>query len=472
MLSVLPVACRFELRALVRNRVGVMAVIAYLSIGMLALFLGNQYVAGWQQSIEIALQAQHDSIAEARGYLATGSGPVDRPWVDLSQPRWQDYYAGTRVIREPGSLAGIAAGSVDPAPVSFQVNQRADPSAGGGYRIDNPELAMGSVDLAFVVAILSPLLIGVLGVGIGGREREERIDRLIVVQLGGARDWLLARLIAVTGLAVFVNVSLGIAAGLVGRASLQETVVLVAFGGGYAAVWGGILGAVSAQARSVRAAALTFGAVWMSVCIVLPTIAAEISLAQVQTDFGVAETLDARSLSYAAYERSIDDVTAQVYAHYPELTALPAAFDEELDPSVARHATNAVLVAAMAERVAARQTEARDAQRFAERVSWASPAVALTLAFERLAGVGPEAASAFQEHTMKAVEGRVVWILRHAWHKAPLTASDFDALVGEVPGVFRWKPSGLGTPWVALVFWGVAAWLVAVIGLRRAERRG
>ncbi|MEC9390242.1 MAG: ABC transporter permease subunit [Myxococcota bacterium] len=467
----LPLAAQFELRSIVRDRVGTAALLAFLSIGTIALFLGERHVEGWRQAVRNAGEAQQESIDEARSYLASGQGPADRPWVDLAQPRWQDHYAGTRIHREPGPLAGIAAGSVDSAPVAFRVNSRADPSAGGGYRIENPELAMGSVDLTFVLSILSPLLIGVLGVGIGGREREERIDRLIVVQSGDLKGWLMARLVVVTAIAAIGNAVLCAAAGWLGDAGAAETLTLVAVGVGYAALWGGLLAAISASARSVRAEALGYGAVWLALCIVVPTVAAEVSLARVQSDFGVAETLDARALNYEAYEMAIDDVTTQLYARYPELAELPAAKEAALAPGPRRTATGAILVAAMAERVGARQEESRTAQRFAERAAWASPAVALTVASERLAGVGPEAAAAFQAHSMAAVEARVGWILRSVWRMEPLGPTDFEALIERTPAPFRWDPGVGGSPARAMLLWFVVPWALAVRGFHRSERR-
>ena len=467
----LSLALQFEVRSIVRDRVGTVALVAFLSIGTIALFLGERHVEGWRNAVQTAGEAQQESIDEARGYFTTGQGPPDRPWVDLAEPRWQDHYAGTRTHREPSALAGIAAGSVDPAPVVFRVNSRSDPSSGGGYRIENPELAMGSVDLTFVLSILSPLLIGILGVGIGGREREERIDRLIIVQSGDVQGWLMARLVVVAGVASLSNAALCGAAGILGGANLEETGVLVAFGVGYAALWGGLLAAVGACARSVRAAALSYGVLWMALCIVLPTVAAEVSLGRVQSDFGVAETLDARALSYEAYELAIDDVTTQLYDWYPELAELPAASDEALGRGPKRSATSAILVAAMAERVQARQDESSAAQRFAERAAWASPAVALTVAFERLAGVGPAAASAFQAHSMEAVEQRVRWMVRSVWAKTSLDQADFEALIDSAPSAFRWKPGFWGTTPIAMSVWFVLSWAFAIVSFRREDRR-
>ena len=246
--------------------------------------------------------------------------------------------------------------------------------------------------------------------------------------------------------------------------------VLLTVGASYAVLWGGLMASVTAFAQTTRAQSLAYGVVWMALCVVLPTVAAEVSLARVQTDFGVVETLEARALNYDAYALGIEDVTTRVYRKYPELAELPAAADTILDPSARRHATDAVLVAAMTERVNARQDESRAAQLFTEKVAWTSPAVALTLAFERLSGVGPEASSAFQAYSMEAVDQRIRWILFHAWTKEPLSQSDFDLLVTSSPSAFQWKPEFAMVSGLSIGSWAVFSWLIAVVGLRRHEQ--
>ncbi|MEM6925502.1 MAG: hypothetical protein AAF602_01135, partial [Myxococcota bacterium] len=184
----LSLAIRFELRALLRSPASLVALAGFLAVSTLAIMVGERHVMQWQAEVAQARQAQADAVEEARGYLAEGiPGPEDKPWIDVSKPQWQDQLAGSRIVREPAPLAGIAAGAVDPAPAAFLVNRWARPLSATGYRIDNPELAAGAVDLVFVLTVLVPLLIGVLGLGIGTRERESGLAPLIVVQAGGLR---------------------------------------------------------------------------------------------------------------------------------------------------------------------------------------------------------------------------------------------------------------------------------------------
>ena len=468
----LKLAFFFEFRSLLRNRAGATALLAYLAIGALALVLGERHVEEWRTAVETATVEQDRSIADAQEFLTNGeSGPSEKPWVNLSQPMWQDRYAGTRVAREPGALAGVAAGSVDPAPVVFHIHRRADPLAVGGYRIENPELSTGSVDLVFVLSILTPLLLGVLGFDIGGRERERRIDRLIVVQAGSVGNWLLARMVAVTSLVIFASSILCLSVALFNEVSPREIGCLIGFSSLYTAIWGGLLLAVNGNAPSVRAGAFAFGSVWALLCVLMPTLIAEVGISSVQTDFAVTETLKTRELAYDAYEGDIEDLTATLYTHYPELSSLPAASDAELEPHIARHAYDGILFQALAQRHADRLDQEQATMQLAQNAAWISPPVALTLALERLSGTGPDAASAYRSHLMDAVQNRIGWILVNAWSKADLGQSDFQSLTERGSPPFRWQPSGLTGPFLSLGVWMMLSWTCAILVLRRIGRR-
>ncbi|MEM9303069.1 MAG: DUF3526 domain-containing protein [Pseudomonadota bacterium] len=444
--------------------------LAFLAVGALAIVLGERFVAQLEGAHAAAEQAQEASVREARDYLARGEpGPPDRAWVDLGYPLWQDWYAGTRVARDPGPLAGIAAGAVDQAPAVFRVSRLADPMAAGGYRIENPELAAGAVDLVFVLGLLLPLLIGVLGLHIGSRERETRLDLLIMVQAGSDRAWLIARTLAVGAIAGGAATGLCVAAGLVSGASWSKIGGLVLLTLAYAGLWSGLLLAVNARATTVRGAAFLYGGVWTLLCVLVPTLSAELALGRVQVDYALAETLDARGLRYDAYEQGIEAVLPELYARYPRLETMPAAAADPLDPLIARHAYDGILVAALAERHRVRLAEEQSARQVANWGSWFSPAIALSLTLERFAGVGPDAAAAYRGHLVTLIEARVRWVLETAWQDQPLDAEDFDALVSAAPSSYRPRPSGLQLPLLAMIVWTFAGW---TYGLRRLGHSG
>ena len=318
----------------------------------------------------------------------------------------------------------------------------------------------------------TPLLIGVLGLGIGGHEREERIDRLVIIQSGSLQSWLVARMIAVSAIAGLAVLLLCLGAGLTGGASLSELGALAGLGLVYTALWGGLLLVVSARSRSVRAGAFAFGSLWTVLCVLLPTLGAEVGLGRLQADYALSETLEARALTYDAYEQELGEATEQLYALYPELRTMQAAADEVLAPAARRHVYDGLLVAGLSERHRDRAAQAMEAQQVAEAVAWLSPPVALTLALERLAGVGPDAASAYASYLVEAVEARVEWLLLQAWGGRSLGLPEFDALIAQSPAPFEWRPVRLLGPGLLLGAWLLLGWVIGARSLRQSEQPG
>ena len=464
----LRLALGFELRGLLRSGAGLAALLGFLAAGSLAIVVGQQHVAQWQQEVATAEEAGTTSAEDALRHLEAGeTGPEDRPWVNLAEPGWQDHYAGSRIAREPGPLAGIAAGAVDPAPATFQLSRSTNPLSVRGYRIENPELAVGAFDLVFVLSVLTPLLIGVLGVGIGGRERESGLDRLIVVQAGELRGWLVARAVAVTLIAGIASATLCIAAAAVGGASVGAAAVLVGLATLYTGLWGGLLLLVSARAPSVRHVAFRFGLLWTVLCVLMPAWSAELAIGRVEADFGVEDSLEARALVYEVYDQEVADVLPRFYGIYPKLRAQPAAEDEELARPLSRHVHEALIGAARMERHRSRSRQEAVSRGLAERVAWMAPPVALSLGLERLAGVGVEAAAVYRDYLVVAVQSRLTWVLHRAWAKEPLTASDFRGLLADTPPSFQAPAPRVAGPLLGLLVWALGGWGVALIALRR-----
>jgi len=453
---------------LLRSRSAALALAGFITIGALAVVTGQRYVAQWEEALATAEAAQQSLITETRGYFERGEpGPADRPWVDLGQPLWQDWYSGTRVARLPGALAGIAAGAVDSAPAVFRVNRLADPLAAGGYRIENPELAVGAVDMVIVIGLLLPLLVGVLGLNIGSWERESRLDRQITVQAGALFPWLLARTLAVALIAGGAVTVLCLVSALLGGASTLETGAFVLTAWLYTALWSGLLLLVNARAKTLKSAAFGFGALWTLLCILLPTVSAELALARVQQDYALSETLDARGLRYDSYDLEMNAVLPALYDRYPTLRDRPAAKAEELPPVASRHAYDGLMFIALESRNAGRLAQEQSARRVATFSAWLSPAVAFALALERLAGVGPDAASDYRTHLVAAVLARGEWLLEKAWDQEPLDQQDYEALIADASAGFSASTRNLTVPLLALAGWTVFAWSFALLLLAR-----
>ena len=258
-----------------------------------------------------------------------------------------------------------------------------------------------------------------------------------------------------------------LAAALIGGASVIETGLFVLIAVLYTALWSGLLLLVNARAATVRSAAFGFGAVWTLLCVLLPTLSAEMAVARVQQDYALSETLDARGLRYDSYELELDEVLPRLYQHYPELDSRPAANAETLEPETSRHAYDGLMFIALEQRNADRLAQEREALGVARTASWLSPAVALSLVLERLAGVGPDAASDYRSYLVSTVLKRGQWLLEAAWDQEPLDQQDFETLIAEAPPSFSVSPSKLLQPTLALAGWALVVWVSALLLLAR-----
>ncbi|MCG8459655.1 MAG: hypothetical protein MI919_25525, partial [Holophagales bacterium] len=333
-------ALRQELAGARRSPVRLTALVIFFAASALAMLAGQRFVDDWSASLDEARQQQSESAQSVRGWFAEGvAGPEDRPWVNVAEPIWQDWYAGTRLGREPAPLAGIATGSLDDSPRVVRIYRYSRPFREAGTKIENPELGRNeAIDLIFVLAVFVPLLVGVLGMGCGAYERESELVHLIAVQRGRASSWFLARAAAIAllaGVAVLVVASIAIArAGTFGR----DGVGLVAIALLYTALWSGLFTATAVAARSRREAALAYGGVWVLLVVLAPTLMSERALSSTVEKSGLTAALDQREQEWEGYAEDAAAHVERLYLARPNLRALPAAANENLPTELERYA--------------------------------------------------------------------------------------------------------------------------------------
>ncbi|MEM1181849.1 MAG: hypothetical protein AAGM22_26120, partial [Acidobacteriota bacterium] len=121
-------AFRQEIAGVRRSPVRAVALLIFFGASALALLASERFLSDWSSSLDDARRQQLESAQSVHGWFSEGLvGPEDRPWVDVTEPLWQDWYAGTRLIREPVPLASIAMGSLDDSPHIARVHRLANP---------------------------------------------------------------------------------------------------------------------------------------------------------------------------------------------------------------------------------------------------------------------------------------------------------------------------------------------------------
>lgn len=456
-------AIAIELRNLVRSplRLGVLALL--LLVGGAVILQGGRDVARWQEAIESGREAGEEVIEEARGYFAAGeTGPADRTWVNLTQPRWQDSYAATRIAREPASLAGIAAASPEAGAVTMRSSRTADPMLENGAKLENPALAVvGGLDLVTVFALLLPLLVIALGLEIGGYERARGVLPLVRVQAGHDRRWLWARCVAVGAISSLAGVLLVLLASIVLGAGLADAGPLLVMVLAYVAVWTAILGVVVSIARDPSQGAVCLGAAWIFLCVIIPAIAAERSAALAAEDFGVDLTVEARDAGAALSRLSDEQIFEKLFERFPDLRAVAP---EEL-ASGRRIALQGLRIVGVEERLEQRERRNDQFTSLMDRASLASPTIAFTRVLEQLAGRGTEASTRFAREVAQAAARRMESYVRASWVGEPLDVEDFEQLVTDTPAGVLPPPAPWSRTLLTLLVWALGmsglAWFLS-----------
>ena len=451
-------ALSLEFRNLMRSPLRLLTLVLVLSVGYFVIAQGQKDVSRWQESIDKGIEAQNESLEEARSYFAQGvPGPADRPWVDLRQNRYQDYYASVRLARDPAPLAGMAFASAESGAVTMRMYRFADPMLAQGNKIENPALAAaGGLDLVTVLTLLIPLLILALGVEVGGYERSTGLLPLVRVQTGRDRSWIWARCLAVGLIAAAAGLTLAAIAVTAAGAGLSDALPLCALIIAYVAVWTALLAVIALRARNPSHGAVGLGTAWIVLCVLIPSLGVERSAALAAGDFALDLTVEAREEKGLVYEKEQEELYAAVSERFPALIG------KEPEPRSA--GVNAVReglrLINLEERMAEREEHSQSHATLVKWMNLASPTLAFSHALEGLAGRGPEVAQAFRQAMVDGLAKRAELSIAANWRMEPLGLKDFEDLVAASPAVFSRPTPDWKSPLLVL-----GVWLVALVGL-------
>ena len=139
--------------------------------------------------------------------------PKNRPWVDMSTPFWAIWYTPTHHIKKPSPAIVYSIGQAEQYGFYKRITFMASPyDADMAEEIANPErLQVGTLDFAFVILFLLPLLLLILLYNLQIAEAEQGFLPLIEVQATSKDSWLFSRalfymmlcVLAITGLLIY-----------------------------------------------------------------------------------------------------------------------------------------------------------------------------------------------------------------------------------------------------------------------------
>lgn len=366
---------RAEGRRMLRSRGVVLALVAYAASAALAIGLGHSRLADERAGFSRA----EDSVREQLAHLGARYGTD----ADLG---YMGYYLELPTAYRTDDVAALAAGARDTIPAGQRVRPLGLVPQLYEDTMNNPTArAAGGFDLAFVIAMLAPLVLLVLGHDASARE-DDLGTAALVDAMPRSRAWIACERVLVAGAVVTAVVVLVSVAGwlAVGGGLDRHAGAWVAVSVAYLAFWTLVLLAIVLATRTAAAAALASAAAWLGLCVVVP--AATSALAA-----GFSPAVDTGAILLAQRERmndAWDEPKAAAMTpfrqRWPDLagTEVPGdrfswmwyyAMHDNADASVA------ALVAEREAALAARE-------RWLERAALASPAAAAGDALAQIVG--------------------------------------------------------------------------------------
>lgn len=305
---------QWDWRLLIRARTAPVIVLTVLVLGGLAGWNGWHIATQWQSEVGAARAQAERQREELAGKVNAGESSAT------------PYAAKGIIVLPVGPLADFASGRSDLDP------RIAEATTFGqahllfrDYQIGNPmALAQGRFDLAFFAQVVLPLLIIVLGYGVGSG-RYDTIGRMLTVQGASVRRTLFTRIVAralIIGLPMILVVAATAAANWeIAEASGQrETRLLVALAlmGGYVAFWWGLVAWVASFRWRESRALTVLLSFWIFLVLVVPAVVGSMARQVHAAPSRFALIAQARAAEIAA-PRYAESLLGEYTHDHPEL---------------------------------------------------------------------------------------------------------------------------------------------------------
>ncbi|MCG6119020.1 MAG: DUF3526 domain-containing protein [Blastomonas sp.] len=373
-----------ELRVVLRDRAA-LCLLAVLAGALVLACIGGTGVLQGQMEGRAAAQARQSEAAQQfRERLADTELP---PEEAILSP----YRLRSVLIAPLPVLVDFSTGRATLDPYSTTISMRTSrDTLFQRTGLENPELLLrGAIDLGFVVVVLAPLVLIGLLYGLFAADRDSGVARLIMAQAGNPVRLIGARIIprlTLVLLPIAAAVLVQLATGPADPARWEAGAVWLLVAALFLTTWVACGTWVNSLDISADTAAFSLVALWASVTLVLPAAFSAIVQAAYPPPSRFEQIATARAAEVAsteAYENDHPDIASSEFEG--RLASIRKTWE------VARKIETAT---ALIDRRFATQLAAQ--QRFAETLSWASPALIAKRALEQVAGTDPATGRSFR----------------------------------------------------------------------------
>lgn len=318
----------FEAKHLVRNYYKVIALILFVLISLYSINYGyNLYQTRLNEINNIVTESENNRNKIIQWFNDGIKGPEDRPWIDITNPFWALWNSNVWTFNEPSVLMALSVGQAENFPYYKKVNVWATPyDADMVNEITNYErLALGSIDFAFVIIYLLPILLMMLLYNIGGYEKDNRFYNLIKTQNSNHKKILFLRSLFYLLLANLVVLIIMFGTGLfIGLASDNLTLLLSFFSYAvlYSILWFVLFFAIILISKNSSQQIIRMVVLWLLFCLIIPSTVSYYISSKHPFDYMSDFIETDRNKVNELYEIEADSIKKLLVAAYPQIQNL------------------------------------------------------------------------------------------------------------------------------------------------------
>ncbi|MEP4883145.1 ABC transporter permease, partial [Maribacter dokdonensis] len=174
---------RLLFKSFFRTRIFMVSLALLLTVGVIGILIGKQYLVKQEKTIAAAQVFQEESIKKNIQYHSEDLGLLL-------------YYLRFTLIKKPENISAISIGQSDVNPLLQAVTIRALEGQKYDTDFENPSLLMsGNLDLGFVIIYLFPLVLIAMTFNLYSEEKELGTWRILAAQTSGKAQFLFKKLL-------------------------------------------------------------------------------------------------------------------------------------------------------------------------------------------------------------------------------------------------------------------------------------
>ena len=363
-------------------------------------------------------------------YEEIEKGIAEKPRRDPTIPYWAIWNTPSHVFKYPSPMMVFSLGQSEQYGYYKRVtNWSTTFDSDLAEEIANPErMAIGTLDLNFVLIYLTPILIIILLFNIGGLEKDLRFDNLIYLNNISRERWLFARFsfyYLLTMVLLFMLIMpYALFSGVLQGASFQffNLLFIISL---YLLIWFTTFYFINASGNGSSDQAVKMISVWLAFCIIIPGGVHQISSLKHPTNY-MTDYLDvSRDQSNKIFELPTETLRKELLKGFPSLQTTLYATDTSLNKGVINRSVSG-LVNILNKNVARTiEWSSERKNKFIKSLSWLNPVIFFQNEINALTDTDYYAYKRYRSDIQEMIDKKINLILEDTWNKVEVNKEKY-----------------------------------------------